>query len=279
MLVLVAGPGARALRAQCLPGPSSNEARLLAFYSAPIAFSPAVAPELALPGTVELGGELVPVPSPGAAVAHTTVCFHANQQNTRLAPLFGRVRLALALPAALRLELSAVPPITLWDAQPFLASMALSRTQRVGTLARGIALATVRVHATLGRVRGPITCPASSLQQDDPSGPCYGRTPSRDTFRPNMVGADISLTSWSPGRRVGVYAGSGVTWLRPRFQVGFADDNGFVDRTRVEVNLTRAAIFGGTTLRVSDRVAIGGEVYAVPADATTVRLTAAYRLR
>lgn len=275
----MAGPGARALRAQCRPGPSSNEARLLAFYSAPIAFSPAVAPELAPPGTAELGGELVPVPSPDGAIARTTVCFRANQQNTRLAPLFGRVRLALVLPAALRLELSAVPPITLWNAQPLLASMALSRTQRVGTLARGIALAMVRVHATVGRVRGPITCPTSSLQQDDPSGPCYGRAPSRDIFRPNMLGAEISLARWSPGRRMGVYAGGGISWLRPRFQVGFADDNGFVDGTRVEVNLTRAALFGGATFRVSDRVVVGGEVYAVPADATTARLIAAYRLR
>jgi hypothetical protein len=128
-------------------------------------------------------------------------------------------------------------------------------------------------------VRGPITCAKSALQQSDPFGVCYGTSASRDTFRPNMWGGEAALGAWSPGRRVGLFVGGGLTWLRPRFQVGFTDGNGTVDTTRVEVNLTRGSVFGGATLRATSRLDLSAQVHSVPADVTTWRLAADWRLR
>lgn len=56
-IMLLASPAI----AQCRPPASSHEARLLAFYEAPIMFSMAAAPERLAFGAVRIGGEAGPV--------------------------------------------------------------------------------------------------------------------------------------------------------------------------------------------------------------------------
>ena len=48
--------------AQCTVSSSSNEGKLLAFYTAPIVFSMATAPEVMKPGSIRIGaeGEYIP---------------------------------------------------------------------------------------------------------------------------------------------------------------------------------------------------------------------------
>ena len=58
--------------------------------------------------------------------------------------------------------------------------------------------------------------------------------------------------------RIALYGGGGVTWLRPRFQVGFTDANGITDATRVEVNLVRGAVFAGLTARLTRAFDVSG---------------------
>jgi hypothetical protein len=47
----------------------------------------------------------------------------------------------------------------------------------------------------------------------------------------------------------------------------------------VDVSLTRATLFSGAALRIGPDLAVSGQIYSVPADVTTFRLGAEYRLR
>ena len=73
--------------------------------------------------------------------------------------------------------------------------------------------------------------------------------------------------------------GGGANWLRPHFQAGFTDAVGNVDHTTIDVALMRAAVFAGATVHVRQIVAISGQLYTEPADGTTVRIAATYRVR
>ncbi|HEX5436368.1 MAG TPA: hypothetical protein VFW98_04370 [Gemmatimonadaceae bacterium] len=279
-LVVVATLLAQPAAAQCRPPANSNEAKLLAFYEAPLAFSFATQPERVPAGTIRLGAELSPIPQPSAAIEQTAICFTSKTEHTRLAPVFARPRISVALPAGFVVEASYLPPLTIADAQPSIGSLALSYTDKLpfGSLAHPLLL-TLRAQGTLGRVHGPITCASSELQRSDPLAPCYGSTPSRDTFKPNMFGAEGALGTTGLDGRIGVYAGAGVMWLRPRFQVGFTDGSGVVDSTRVEVNLTRATVFGGATYYLPRAFDLSAQLYAVPADAVTWRFGVGWRFK
>ena len=74
------------LAAECRVPKNSNEAKLLAFYSAPISFSPASAPEHGEPWTVRLGAEGGPIPDPDSAIQRSGACFTKKSESTGLAP-------------------------------------------------------------------------------------------------------------------------------------------------------------------------------------------------
>ena len=263
--------------AQCRPPAGSHEARLLAFYEAPTAFTMPAAPERPRAGGLDIGAEAVPVPSPSAALRHPEFCYENAATDTRLAPLFGRPRLTIGLPGGFAVEASYLPSIEVAGARATLASLALSRAQGV-VVGRTRLTTMLRVHGTTGRIRGAITCPRSSLQSDDAEAPCYGRVPSRDTFRPDAFGVEGALGTAARGR-LAAYVGGGASWLRPRFRVGFVDAAGVADRTAVAVDLVRATAFGGVTVRLGDAIALSTQLYAVPADVTTIRFGIGYRLR
>ena len=265
-----------AVGAQCRPPASSHEARLLAFYEAPALFSMGSAPERLAAGALRIGGEAIPVPSPDAALTHPSYCYQYTTNNTKLAPLFARPRLMVGLPAGFTLEGSYVPPVSVSNARVTIGSLALSRTQSV-FLGRAAVQLQLRAHGTLGRIHGAITCPRASLQLDDPAAPCYGATTSRDSYDPKSLG--IEAAAGTHVGRLDLYAGGGANWLDPRFQAGFTDALGVVDRTTVDVALARGVAFGGATLLIRDGLTASGQLYVVPADVSTLRLGMAYRLR
>lgn len=277
------------LSAQCRPATDSNEAKLLAFYTAPLSFSPASTPLISDRMRLRLGFEGGPVPSPGAELRRTGACFTQKTENTELASFFARPRITLVLPGGFSFEGSYVPAIEVQDAKPHFASLAVAYSVplvRVPLIGADLSTArfsgpdlTLRLHGTRGRVQGAITCPRGGLQQTDAAAPCYGTQPSTDTFRPVMVGAEGALSWWSRSGAVGAYAGAGVNWLRPRFQVGFVTSTGAVDSTRVEVDLTRAMVFVGGTARIAQRFDLSAQLYSVPRDLTTVRLGGGFWLR
>jgi hypothetical protein len=265
-----------AAAAQCRPPASSHEARLLAFYEVPALFSMGSAPERLTAGAVSVGGEAIPVPSPDPAITHPSFCYQYTTNNTKLAPLFARPRIIVGLPAGFALEGSYVPPVSVSNARVTIGSIAVSRTQSL-LVEPGSVLLQFRAHGTMGRSHGPITCPRASLQLDDPAAPCYGTTPSRDSYDPKSLGAELAA-----GMEVGrldLYAGGGANWIAPRFRAGFTDALANVDHTTVDVALMRGVAYGGATLRLRRELALSAQLYVVPADASTVRLGVAYRVR
>jgi len=272
-LVLGAVPAA----AQCRPGEDSNEAKLLAHYSAPIVFAPQGAPSFAR-GRVTIGGDLTYIPQPDPALERTGRCFMPKKESTRLSPVFPRPRLTIALPLGIGVEVAYLPPVRVAGAKPNLLSGALSVARPLFVVAGQPIVAAARVHATRGYVNGAITCGDDALQQSDSTAPCYGSEKSNDTFRPNMWGIDGSVGRAFRDGRLSVYAGGGVTWLAPRFRVGFDDGRGFVDRTRVEVDLRRVAIFGGGAWHLAGIWSATAQLYSVPVDVTLFRIGATARL-
>jgi hypothetical protein len=281
VLAALSGVALPDAQAQCLPGPNSNEAKLLAFYSAPIAYSALDAPGRQSAWHVEISAEVSPVPTADPSIEHASECYAASaKQHSRLTSVFARPRVLVTLPLGLAAEASYIPPIQVGDAHPHLASFALSETAPVRGFGpfRSAALM-LRAQGTIGHVTGPITCATGSLQQSDPAGPCYGDKQSDDRFEPAMYGLEGVFGASSRGGRFDFFAGSGYSWLRPRFEVGFTDLNGITDNTRVEVNLQRWSVLGGATVHLPARFAISSEIYSVPKDVTTWRLAASYQIR
>ena len=266
----------RAAGAQCRPPASSHEARLLAFYEAPVLFSMGSAPERLAPGALSIGAEAIPVPSPDPVLTHPSFCYQYTTNNTKLAPLFGRPRIVVGLPAGLAVEASYVPPVSVSSARVTIGSLALTQTQSI-PLGRGNLLLQFRAHGTVGRIHGPITCPRASLQLDAPAAPCYGTTPSRDSYDPKSLGVEAAAATRLG--RLDAFVGGGVNRLDPRFRAGFTDALGNVDHTTVDVALVRGVAFGGATLHLRHDLAVSGQLYVVPADVSTVRLGVAYRAR
>jgi hypothetical protein len=261
---------------------SSNEGKLLAFYTAPIVFSMATAPEVLPGGSIRIGGEGEYIPKPDQAIERTGACFTQKSEHTSLSPVFGRPRITIGGPFGFALEMAYLPPVTIARATPNLFSYAISHSHHFafGPAASGTTLS-LRVHGTLGNVKGAITCPRSQLQQTDPSAPCYGTSPSKDTFHPDMFGGEAALGFAPGGGIISWYAGAGANRIDPHFQVGFTDANGNVDQTQVELRdpLVRAAVFGGVTAVVRSIFDVGAQVYSVLSDATLFRLMGGIRIR
>ena len=279
-LIMLGCASARpALAAECRVPKNSNEARLLGFYSAPISFSPASAPEHAEPWTIRVGAEGGLIPDPDTAIQRSGACFTKKSENTKLSPVFGRPRVTLTLPAGFALEGSYLPPIKINDAEPNLGSAALSWSRRLKMASTGNSTDIMfRLHGTAGHVRGPITCPEKALQQTDVTRPCFGTKPSVDTFKPTMAGIEGILSTVAWDGRVAFYAGGGENFLRPRFQVGFTDGLGSVDSTLIVVDLNRITMFGGVTAEMTSALDLSAQVYDVRGDGITFRIGAGYRI-
>jgi hypothetical protein len=267
---------AAALHAQCVPPANSNEAKLLAFYEAPIIFAPADGPMLLAPFHVALTGEVTGIPTPKASLQETSFCYAAKQDGTHLSPVLPRLRVAIGLPLGFAIEGSYEPPITVDNAQPNFGSVGVSYTNQIAPRV----LVQVRGDGTIGITKGPITCPKEALQTTDVNQPCFGTKPSNDTFAPRSAGGDGSIAYNIPAfdDRVTVYSGAGYTWLSPHLQVGFTSGLGVTDHTLVEIDLRRASVYGGVDVRLLHALDVGAQVYSQPADVTTWRVSARYRI-
>jgi hypothetical protein len=265
---------ARGAAAQCKVGPETNEAKLLAYYAAPLAFSPSGELVRMAAGSIRAAFELTYIPQPSDALRRTSLCFKPKDENSQLSSVLPRPRVAVGLGGGVFIEATYLPPITIADATPNMASVAIGFVRQIGKRL-GVAL---RGHATMGQVKGPITCNSDALQLTDPNKACYGTSKSKDTYHPNIFGGEAALT-WAASPRIDTYVGGGYSSLRPRFQVGFQPTNSAYDSTRVEANLTRASVLVGGRYRLGRRIHATGELYSVPKDMTTVRLGASIAIR
>lgn len=271
----------RTASAQCSAPTSSNEAKLLAFYAAPMMFTPAATPAPSPPWSVSLGAEAAYIPDPSAGIRRSNYC-NAKGENTELSPVFPRPRVALALPFGLALEASYLPPVAVAGATPDVWSLALGESRQLAASVRGGTVwLSARVHVTQGTVRGAITCAESALQTSDSTASCYGTSESKDTFRPNMGGVDGTVSWTSASGRVGWYGGGGLMRLWPEFRVGFTDQRGVTDRTLITVArpLSRGVAYVGGSYTLAVPVQLSAQLFTSPADLTTLRVSAMYLLR
>ena len=281
ILVALAGAAFPAARAQCRPGANSNEAKLLAFYSAPITFSALDAPKRSSAWHLELQAEVSPVPTADPSIEHASECYTASaQQHSRLTSVFARPRVILTLPLGLAIEGELHPA----DPGGRCAPAPGKRSDfRNGPARRIRALRLERPHAPRARhlrarersnhMRGIVAAAERSR----------GRVLRRSAVERHVQAEHVRARRrvygvTSRGGRFDFFAGTGVTWLRPRFEVGFTNLDGIFDNTQVEVNLQRWSLLGGATLHLAGAFAITTEVYSVPKDVTTWRLAASYRL-
>jgi hypothetical protein len=259
--------------AECFPGPNSNEARTMAIFGVPLAFSGSAAPVRVPSGRLHLGLEVSSVPNVDPVTATPTFCRpDKGPEHTDLLFAMPRPRAWLSLPAGFQVEASWAPPIRVADVKANLFGLALSRAT---ALLRHGAVLSVRVHGSFGVIKAPITCNDAALQ--DATSICYQGTRSDDSFKPNVVGVEAAV-GWQLGRSVRPYLGAGYNHLAPRFQVGFTDQFGETDRRRVSVDLDRGAIFAGFAWSATAAVGLNAELYAVPADAITARVVGRIRL-
>jgi hypothetical protein len=292
--LFIAGP---AWGQTCHLPADSHEARLLAFYSASLQFSTATGPEQHEPFAVRIGFELAPLPTPDSSLRETGICYLAKSEHTNLSPIFPRPRVTVWLPLGFAAEASWDPPVPIGEANVDIASLALANTRHLVSLPGADLAVQLRAQGTIGHITGPITCPRSALQLTDTSAACYGTKPSKDAFNPTMFGLDGSIGASLLSGRLGAYVGGGVSWLRPRFDVGFHSATSYrasyssggpggwlpsspgygVYLPHLEVDLTRGTVFGGVVWHVTHAIDINSQVYSTPADVTTFRFGAGYR--
>ena len=252
----------------CFPPKSSNEARLMAKFDVPLAFSAVAAPRHLASGRWELGFELSYVPGVDPALAIPTECRPGKlrPENTDLIPALPRPRVAIGLPGGFALEASWIPPLRISEARANLVGVAVSHTT---TLRGGAVWLGIRAHGTFGVIHGPITCDDAALQ--DATSECYQGTRSDDAFHPNVFGVEGAV-GWRLGTSLRPYMGAGYNRLAPRFRVNFTNQFAQTDRRRVTVNLDRGVLFAGASWRATPAFELSGEVYSPPTDAVTVRV-------
>jgi len=250
----------------CFPGPESNEAKTLAIFSVPLAYSPLSAPTTDLPKW-KVGVEIATLPNIDEETRTPTICRPGKgPEHTDLLPALFRPRVAARLGEHLQIDASWIPPVRINGVKSNLFGLALGWNSGLGNkLTLG-----ARAHTTLGEVNAPITCPEEAL--DDETSECFGGTESDDSYKPNIFGADVRLGLGAVEARVHPYAGLGYTRLQPRFQVNFTNSAGDLDDRKVSVDMNRLAVFGGLTWKLGESLGLAGEVYSTPADAVTFRL-------
>jgi hypothetical protein len=272
--VLLSLPARAAAQADCFPPDDSNEAQLFAAFAVPLAFSVSEAPVTALPGGIRIALEATYLPNIDEEIRTPTICRPGKgPENTDLLFAFPRPRVSMGLPEGFQIQASWVPPIRLSGVRANLVGLSLQRSMAIG--GQGI-LITVRTHVAFGLIRAPITCNEKALT--DETSVCYQGTRSDDRYHPNTFGAE-GIASWSIGNgQIRPFLGAGINVLHPRFQVNFTDQFGETDNRKVEVNLTRAALFGGATWAPVPGWGFSGQVYSTPGDAVTGRLTVSHGL-
>jgi hypothetical protein len=270
--VLAVFPSVLLAQGDCFPPEDSHEAQMFGIFAVPLAFGPAESPARMTEWTARFAVETSYIPNVSDEIATPTICRPGKgPENTDFATLLPRPRLIVGMPSNMVLEASWVPPVSVNDATPNLLGFSLGKLFALG---RRSMLVGVRLHATTGIIRAPITCDDEAVQ--DPVSECFNADPSNDKYQPNAFGADVSV-GWSlGGGRVQPFVGTGVNLLRPRFRVNFTNQFGQLDNRRVEVDLERLALFAGATWHPMPRLGITGQIYSAPADAVTGRLTISY---
>lgn len=254
------------------------EGRLMAFYSAALAFSPIGQFAAPAPGSVSAAIELSYVPSLTAAQRSAG---YDKPEATNLAPVYPRPRLRIGLPARIGLEASWLPPARVFGVTANLGALALT-TPITRVHAWQVA---GRAAGMIGRVIGPITCNADIAAAGSSDLRTYYRTvcrgrDSRDYFEPRHVSLEILA---SREGAIQAYAGAGARLdAGTRFDIGVAKPDGSYrdpDHPVLELRSVRPQLVLGAIWQARARGALAGELFYAPGSLLTARVLASARLR
>jgi hypothetical protein len=185
------------------------------------------------PGRWELAAEFAHIPT--LDTNQRRVGFDGTKvENLNTAPLVGRLRASLGLPAKFRIDAGWTPSLTMDGATPHaLFSLGVSRP----IFANDAWSLHARAFAQHGSVTGDFTCPGELAGVDDPQRNPFGcEAASHDRFRLRQHGVEAQL-AWTRGRWTG-QAALGAMRNRASVQVD-ALTFGFRDRSRLDVDATR----------------------------------------
>ncbi len=253
------------------------EGRLMAYYSAALAFSPVGAPRIAAaPWIGTVGFEVSYLPALSEAQRSNGF---SKTESTNLAPIIPRPRISVSLPAGFSVEGSWIPPIRAFGITANLVSAAMSRPF---ALRNGIML-TPRVAGTTGSVKGPITCNGDLEDRGGGDAIFYAHVchsiESEDRFEPMAVSGEVVASRSVRGGTISPYAGVGLRHERSTFDVGVRFSNGAPDPNHpiLKMNLTRGYGFVGATYGGVRRSALSGELFYAPGSLLTGRVQASIR--
>ena len=253
---------------------SDPEGRLLAFYSAAMAFSPAgFAPD---ESRLSLALEVSHVPYLDRAQRRPSI---DKPESTNLAPFFPRPRAVVRI-GSWRAEASWIPPMRVFDVRANLASVAI-----VGPPARlGTVSIAPRLWGTIGRIRGAMTCSTSEMIGKGADlelyygTVCHGRE-SDDWFEPRVVGGEAIASRTLGGARA--YAVIGARVDRTRFDIGVLTFTGERDPDHPVLLLRAFRPQGavGASWRLRTGVYAGGELFYAPGSLLTGRVSGRWVVR
>lgn len=254
-------PAVARAQGDCFPASDSHEAKAFAILSAPIAFTDGGAGGRGL----SIGLEATAIPKVSRELATPTTCRPGKgPENTNPLPGLVRLRVEFEL-AGWRLSSGWIPPIRLSGVRANLVGIGVGRSFEL----QGAWRLEPRVHAVLGTLHAPVTCDDEAIA--DPASECFGGQRSDDRWRPGILGAEVVASR--SGSRITPHFGLGYTMLRSRFQVDFTNALGETDNRRVEVDLSRIALFAGATLAAGP-LRFTGEGYYTVGDRLTARVVA-----
>jgi hypothetical protein len=247
----------------------SNEAQIMGYYDAALAFTPLGAP----PGRVfQAGIDITCVPGLSEEDRQTTFA-GSKLENTNFTSVLPRPRLRYRPHPDWLLEGGFFPKVEVFGVKPQM--LALGTAWRFAGREEAASW-WVRAHYFRGDIEGPITCSEDAV--DDPANTlCFGGEVSSDRFRPETYGLEVVASGAHLGRGGPAWYGSvGYSHERLQFDTHFVNSAGLLDDQVLVARLDRGAVAGGVSWEAWRGLRLDGEVSYAPQALATVRLALAW---
>ena len=238
--------------------PDRPEAWAMNYFAAASVMTAFGGTQLLAPGHWDVAFEVGHVPR--LSDAQQRVGFNGTKrEDLNKSPVFGRVRVALGLPAGWVAELGYTPPLTIDGTRPHaLVAVAFAHAM----VERGDYILSARVFGQHGTAQGDITCPGELAGVQDSERNPYGcQAASSDRLTLNYYGVDL-VSGWRAGRwHWHVDAGAMRTELAVQVDALTYDVH---DRSRLVARDLLPFVALGTRRGVGRHWSIGMEVLHVP---------------
>lgn len=213
------------------------------------------------PWTVSLGAEAGHIPHLSAR--QRRVGFNGTKlEDLNKSPVFGRIRLGVALPARLTLELSWTPPVEIDGARAReFFGIAVERP----LIRRGPWRSAARVFYQHGAIEGDITCDRATASHPPGSAanPFGCRAPSDDRFTVDQRGLELSVSRSFRQGRIEPYLAYTLTDMNPRTRVD-ARVFSVIDRSVLTADITTHTATAGLIYRPAENWELLGAMAWTP---------------